>query len=79
MQLLVDTTHSTAGVPIRLTDERWAHIQEEHSELSGLRREVMETVARPARVYAGQAGERLAVREVEAGKWLVAVYRELGG
>jgi hypothetical protein len=38
----------------------------------------LETVANPSRIFAGQASERLAVREVEAGKWLVAVYRELG-
>jgi hypothetical protein len=65
-------------VPIRLTDERWAHISEEHSELAGLRREVLETVANPSRIYGGQAGELLAVREAGAGKWLVAVYREIG-
>jgi hypothetical protein len=45
--------------------------------LAGYRLEVAETVANPARVYAGQAGELLAVKEVETGKWLVVVYREL--
>ncbi len=28
---------SPHGVHIRLTDERWAHITEEHSELAGMR------------------------------------------
>ena len=37
----------------------------------------METIARPQRVVAGNAGECLALREVEDGKWLVAVYGEL--
>jgi hypothetical protein len=45
--------------------------------LAGYRLEVIETVANPARVYAGQAGELLAVSEVETDKWLVVVYREL--
>jgi hypothetical protein len=75
---LLESVISRNGIPVRLTDERWAHISEEHGELAGLRQEVLETVANPVRVYAGQARECLAVRELEAGKWLVAVYRELG-
>ena len=35
---------SKNGVPIRLTDERWTHITEEHCELAGLRLEVLETI-----------------------------------
>jgi len=66
---------SVTGVPVRLTDERWAHITEEHCELAGLRLELLETIARPQRVVAENAGECLALREVEDGKWLVAVYR----
>jgi hypothetical protein len=61
-----------------LTDERWVHTTEEHCELAGLRLDVLETVAHPERVVAGGAGELLALREMETGKWLVAVYRELG-
>lgn len=34
-----------AGVPIRLTAERWAHIVEEHAELAGLREEALQTIA----------------------------------
>ncbi len=67
---------SVNGVPIRLTDERWAHISEEHGEMAGLRQEVLDTISQPERVLAGKAGELLALREVESGKWLVAVYRE---
>ncbi|MHC1610492.1 MAG: hypothetical protein ACXQTW_02655 [Candidatus Methanospirareceae archaeon] len=29
------TLTSKNGVPIRLTDERWLHITEEHSEMAG--------------------------------------------
>jgi hypothetical protein len=69
---------SVNGIPIRLTDKRWAHITEEHCELAGLRLEVLETVASPTRVLEGHEGELLAVRELEPGKVLVVVYRELG-
>jgi hypothetical protein len=68
---------SKNGIPIRLTDERWAHITEEHCELAGLRLEVMETVANPVRILAGKGGEFLAVREIGPGKYLVVVYREV--
>lgn len=68
---------SENGVPIHLTDERWAHITEEHCELAGRREEVLETITDPARVMESREGELLAVREVEPGKFLVVVYREL--
>lgn len=73
----VKSALSKSGIPIRLTDERWAHIAEEHAELAGLRDEVVAVLAEPARIFAGQDGEFLAVREIEQGKWLVVVYREL--
>jgi hypothetical protein len=74
---LIESVTSRHGVPIRLTDERWAHIAEEHAELAGLRQEVLAAVDDPERIYLGRNGERLAVRELEPGKHLVADYREL--
>jgi hypothetical protein len=74
LQEIILSIHRT---PIRLTDERWAHITEEHCELAGLRLEVLETVAKPERVLAGGEGEVLAIRELYPGKHLVAVYREV--
>ena len=35
------------------------------------------SVANPERILQGAAEELLAVRETEAGKWLVVVYRQL--
>ena len=73
---MAESVYSKNGVPIRLTDERWAHIIEEHSELAGLQSEIVETVANPTEIFAGNQGELLAVREVEPEKYLVVVYRE---
>ena len=64
------------NVPIRLTDERWVHITEEHCELAGMRLEVLDTVANPLRILVGGAEELLALREISLGKYLVVVYRE---
>jgi hypothetical protein len=74
-----DKVLSQNGVLVRLTDERWSHITEEHAELAGYRYEVLETVAQPQRILEGGAGELLAIRQVEQGKYLVVVYRELDG
>ena len=62
---MVDLVVSKQGVPIRLTDERWAHITEEHCELAGLRSDVLVTVFQPERILLGADGEHLAIREME--------------
>jgi hypothetical protein len=69
---------SSHGILIRLPDERWAHIIDEHPELAALRESVLESVGKPQRVLKGNQGELAAVREIEVGKWLVVVYRETG-
>jgi hypothetical protein len=75
----VSTVLSKNGVPTRLTEERWAHIMEEHGELAEMQSQVLDTVAEPMAVYAGNAGELLATRMLEPGKWMVVVYRETNG
>ena len=71
---MIVTSHR--GIPIRLPDERWLHIITEHAELAALKEQVVQTVSSPERILAGNAGELMAVREVETGKWLVVIYRE---
>lgn len=75
---MTEIARSRRGVPIRLTDERWAHVAEGHAELAGLKLEVLETVTRAESVRAGSAGELLAVRQF-MDKKMVVVYRESGG
>ncbi len=74
---MVETVNSKNGVPIRLTDERWVHISEEHAELAGYRLDVLEAVAVSEKILKGGGGELLAVKTQSDGKWLVVVYREL--
>ena len=76
---MLETIQSKNGIFIRLTDERWAHITEEHCELAGMRLETLETVVNPSKILEGGDGELLAVREIEKNKFLVVVYRELVG
>lgn len=72
----MDVVQSRNGVPIRLTEERWVHITEEHSEAAGYYFDVLETVEEPEAVFEGAFGELLATKEMEPGKYLVVVYRE---
>jgi len=74
---VINRTISKNKIPIRLTDERWAHITEEHCELAGMRLEILDTIENPERVLMGGAGELLAVRKISSGKNLVVIYREL--
>ncbi|GAB4581420.1 MAG: hypothetical protein Fur0022_41670 [Anaerolineales bacterium] len=73
----MDVVKSKNNVPIRLPDERWFHITEEHSEMAGYYFDVLETIADPITIYEGNAGEKIAAREVEIGKFILVVYREV--
>lgn len=73
---MTDAVTSRRGVYVRLTDERWSHIVEEHNELIGLRPAVLDAVELAERVLEGGRGELLAVKGREPGKWIVVVYRE---
>ena len=73
---MIEKVLSKNDVPIRLTDERWTHIVEEHCELAGMRLEVLDAIANPSRILAGRMGELLAVKETTTDKYLVIVYRE---
>ncbi len=73
----MEIVQSKNGVPIRLTEERWLHITEEHSEMAGYYFEVLETVHEPEAIYEGKSEELLAIKEIESGKYLVVVYKEV--
>ena len=73
----MDIVQSKSGVPIRLTEERWFHITEEHSEMAGYYFEVLETIREPDAIYKGKAEELIALKEIEHGKYLVIVYKEI--
>ena len=65
---MAHTAKSVNGVTIRLPDERWIHITEEHSEMAGYLYDVLETMEKPLAIFEGNSGELLAAREIETGK-----------
>ena len=74
---MIETVLSQNEIPIRLTDERWSHITEEHCELAGMRLEVLENIVHLFKILEGGDGKLLSIREIEKDKFLVVVYREL--
>jgi hypothetical protein len=73
----MDVAISKAGVPIRLTDERWYHIVENHDDLAGYYDEVLLTVEDPDFILRGYSGALIAVRSLGRRKFLSVIYREL--
>lgn len=73
----MDRAISTSGVPIRLTDERWLHIVENHDDLAGHYDDVLDTVENPDFIILGYRGALIAVKELASRRFLSVVYREL--
>jgi len=71
------TLTAKSGLTIRLTEERWQHIADQHPELVNLQPNVIQTLEDPDKILEGNDGELLAVRFLDDNKYLVTVYREL--
>ena len=73
--------HSKNDVPIRLTNERWEHIESRHPEVVGQRNLVLAAVSDPDMIQKGDAGELLGIKNCESppmpGPYLVVAYREI--
>ena len=73
----MDVVNSKNNVPIRLTNERWLHIGEEHNELAGYYFDVLETISDAEEIYKGKKSECIAIKALEGKKkYLVVVYKE---
>lgn len=73
---MADFVISVDGVPIRLTDERWVHIVENHDDLAGHYDDVLEAVENPDMLLPGHKGSLLAVRGYGRRGYLVVIYRQ---
>lgn len=73
----MDTVRSQAGVPIRLTEERWFHIVENHDDLAGYYDEALNTVENPDVIVKGYGGTLVAMRGVGQRRYLAVIYKEV--
>lgn len=73
----MDIVESINNVPIRLTDERWVHIVENHNDLAGYYDQILETVESPDFVVQGYRDALIALRKVTKNFYLAVVYKEI--
>jgi hypothetical protein len=74
---MVNVAFSINNVPIRLTDERWTHIVENHDDLAGYYFNVLETVTDPDWVFEGGKDEFWAAKLISGKKALLVIYKEI--
>ncbi len=65
----MEIAYSVAGIPIRLTYERWYHITENHDDLASYFHDILETVEKPDIVVRGNKGTLKASKNFGRTKW----------
>ena len=73
----MDIIKSKNSIPIRLTAERWLHIIENHDDLAGYYDNVLNAIEEPDYSIKGYKAAFIALKEIEKGKFLATVYKEL--
>jgi uncharacterized protein YuzE len=74
----LEIAKSINNIPIRLTNERWIHIVENHDDLAGYFDDVLLTIESPDYVIKGYQEALIALKQREEGKFLAVVYKESG-
>ena len=72
----MDIAYSHANVPVRLTQERWFHIVENHDDLAGYYDDVLSVVEDPELILRGNNGSQIACRGYGKSRYLMVIYRE---
>lgn len=75
--MILDIVESVDGVPIRLTDERFEHILNEHPYMSSYYNEMLAAVENPEFISKGNKGTKIAIINLGRRKWLHVFYREI--
>jgi len=69
-------TYFVNNVSIRLTDERWTHIVENHDDMAGYYDSVLQTIEDADYIIKGYGDAFIALKEVKKMKYLAVVYKE---
>ena len=72
----MDTVRSVNDIAIRLTDERWRHIVENHNDMAGYYYEVLETVGNPKWIFEGDEDDLWAAKLISEKKVMLVIYKE---
>lgn len=74
---VIDVAISIDGVPIRLTQERYFHIVENHNDLAGYVDDLSDVVEHPELIVRGYNNSLIAIRGYGHKRYLQVVYRQL--
>lgn len=73
----MDVICSVNNVPIRLNEERWFHIVENHDDLASYYDEILQTVENPDLILKGYKGALIALKKIKEWLYLSVVYKEV--
>lgn len=72
----MEIVKSKNNASIRLTEERWLHIVENHDDLAGYYDEVLNTVEDPDFIIKGYREALIALKKI-GNKFLAVIYKEI--
>lgn len=72
----MDIVYSKNNVPIRLNEERWVHIVENHDDVAGYYDEILNTLEEPDYIIKGYKEALIALKSFEGKLFLSVVYKE---
>jgi len=72
----MDIVKSKNSVFIRLTEERWVHIVENHDDLAGYYEDVLDVVEEPDYIIEGYEKALIALEKIKKENFLAVVYKE---
>ncbi|MDI6840673.1 MAG: hypothetical protein QMD71_07495 [bacterium] len=72
----MDIINSLGGIPIRMIEERWLHIVENHSDVAGYYDEILNTVENPEFIIKGCRNALIAISKKDK-RSLAIVHKEL--
>jgi hypothetical protein len=76
--MILGIADSVNGVPVRLTDERWAHILDSHPELASYRETILDAVEKTDYILVSRRGVLAAVVVLGRRAFLHVFYVEKG-
>lgn len=75
--MILEVLYSVSGVPIRLTEERWDHIVNEHLYMTSYYEAMLEALEDPEYILRGHGRTFFAVETLGRRKYLYVLYKEV--
>ena len=73
---MIDIVKSKNGIKIRITEERWFHITENHDDIAGFYDDILDCIENPDIIIKGYNDALVALKLFSDNKYLAQVYKE---